>query len=84
MDAHCDGVPTGALRSERQYENFILELEWRHLNRGQLRRLHLGGSMPALGQPFLRAIEVRCLRTHLATPTHTPRTAMSFRFTDRP
>ena len=24
---HCDGIPTGALRTERQYENFILELE---------------------------------------------------------
>ena len=28
---HCTGVPTGALRTEKQYENFILELEWRHL-----------------------------------------------------
>src|SRR6185295_9847306 len=25
------GVPTGILRTERQYENFELELEWRHM-----------------------------------------------------
>jgi hypothetical protein len=31
---HCTGHPTGALRTPRQYENFILELEWRHLTRG--------------------------------------------------
>jgi hypothetical protein len=28
---HCTGRPTGALRTPRQYENFILELDWRHL-----------------------------------------------------
>ncbi|MFN7545474.1 MAG: DUF1080 domain-containing protein [Acidobacteriota bacterium] len=31
---HCDGIPTGALRTQRQYENFVLELEWRHLKPG--------------------------------------------------
>src|SRR5262245_7080784 len=25
------GVPTGVMRSVRQYENFELELEWRHM-----------------------------------------------------
>src|SRR5262245_14217653 len=25
------GVPMGILRSEKQYENFIIELEWKHL-----------------------------------------------------
>src|ERR1041385_2632898 len=31
---HCTGRPTGALRTARQYENFILEVEWRHLSKG--------------------------------------------------
>ena len=31
---HCTGRPTGALRTTRQYENFILEVEWRHLSSG--------------------------------------------------
>jgi hypothetical protein len=31
---HCTGKPTGALCTDRQYENFVLEVEWRHLSQG--------------------------------------------------
>ena len=59
---HCDGIPSGALRTERQYENFVLELEWRHLKpSGNAGVFIWSGPMPALGQPFLRAIEVQVL-----------------------
>lgn len=59
---HCDGIPTGALRTERQYENFILELEWRHLAPGGNAGVFVwAGPLPAVGQPFLRAIEVQVL-----------------------
>ena len=59
---HCDGIPTGALRTERQYENFILELEWRHLVPGGNAGVFVwAGPLPAVGQPFLRAIEVQVL-----------------------
>jgi hypothetical protein len=70
---HCDGVPTGALRSERQYENFILELEWRHLKpAGNSGVFIWAGPMPALGQPFLRAIEVQVLENAFGdTDSHT-------------
>ena len=27
----CSGRPTGELRTDRMYHNFILELEWRHM-----------------------------------------------------
>lgn len=30
----CTGRPIGILRTERQYENFILDLEWKHLQAG--------------------------------------------------
>ena len=30
----CSGLPIGVMRSERQYENFILEIEWRHMKPG--------------------------------------------------
>src|SRR5688572_15708603 len=30
---HCTGIPTGLLRTDRMYENFILELEWQHLRK---------------------------------------------------
>src|SRR5215207_3493111 len=28
------GVPTGVMRTDRQYENFELELEWKHMKPG--------------------------------------------------
>ena len=59
---HCDGVPTGALRTVRQYENYILELEWRHLVPAGNSGVFIWSSpLPAPGQPFLRAIEVQVL-----------------------
>ena len=30
----CTGLPIGVMRSEKQYENFILEIEWMHLEAG--------------------------------------------------
>lgn len=30
----CTGLPIGVMRSEKQYENFILEIEWRHMEPG--------------------------------------------------
>ena len=59
---HCTGKPTGALRTERQYENFVLELEWRHMRPGGNAGVFLwAGPIAAPGVPFLRAIEVQVL-----------------------
>ncbi len=59
---HCDGKPTGALRTEKQYENFILELEWRHLKSGGNAGLFVWAEpISAPGVPFLRAVEVQIL-----------------------
>ena len=30
----CSGQPIGVMRSEKQYENFILTIEWRHMQAG--------------------------------------------------
>ena len=30
----CSGHPIGVMRSEKQYENFILHIEWRHMEPG--------------------------------------------------
>lgn len=30
----CKGLPIGVVRSEKQYENFILHVEWRHMEAG--------------------------------------------------
>ncbi len=59
---HCTGFPIGHIRTERQYENFILELEWRHLTDGGNSGVFLWSSpLPAPGVPFLRGIETQVL-----------------------
>lgn len=59
---HCTGKPICALRTPRQYENFVFELEWRHLKPGGNAGVFIWGSaIAARGQPFLRAIEVQVL-----------------------
>ncbi len=58
----CTGKPTGVMRSERMYENFIIELEWRHLQSGGNAGLFIWGDpMTAKGTPFARGIEVQIL-----------------------
>ncbi|MFO0807875.1 MAG: DUF1080 domain-containing protein [Gemmataceae bacterium] len=58
----CTGKPTGALRMNRMVENFILELEWRHLKVGGNSGVFVWGSpIAAPGVPFLRGIEVQVL-----------------------
>ncbi len=58
----CTGKPTGAMRTERQYENFIMEVEWRHLSSGGNSGVFVWGTpIAAPGVPFLRGIEVQVL-----------------------
>ena len=59
---HCTGRPTGAMRTEKQYENFIMEAEWRHLSKGGNSGIFIWGTpIAAPGVPFLRGIEVQVL-----------------------
>ena len=58
------GTPTGFLRTDRQYENFILELEWMHENKKEVGNSGLfvwGDPLPAVGSPYTRGIEVQVL-----------------------
>ncbi|MES2595753.1 MAG: DUF1080 domain-containing protein [Verrucomicrobiota bacterium] len=58
----CTGKPTGALRTAKQYENFILEAEWRHLSDSGNSGIFIWGTpISAPGVPFLRGIEVQVL-----------------------
>lgn len=58
----CSGVPTGELRTERRYENFVAELEYRHLHAGGNAGFFVwSDALPAVGAPFLRAIEVQII-----------------------
>ena len=56
------GIPTGVLRTLRQYENFILELEWRHMRpKGNAGLFVWSDPVTARGQPFTRSVEVQIL-----------------------
>lgn len=58
----CTGIPTGILRTEKQYENYVLELEWKHLKKGGNAGLFLhSDAITAKGQPFSRSIECQIL-----------------------
>ena len=58
----CTGKPICELRTDRMYENFILELEYQHLEAGGNAGVFIwGDALTARGQPFVRAIEVQVL-----------------------
>jgi hypothetical protein len=56
------GKPTGVMRTDRHYENFVMELEWRHLQPGGNAGLFVwSDALPAVGVPFTRSFEVQIL-----------------------
>jgi hypothetical protein len=56
------GVPTGVMRTEKQYENFELELEWRHMKvTGNAGVFVWSSALTAPGVPFAKAIEIQVL-----------------------
>jgi len=58
----CTGIPTGVLRTTQQYENYILELEWRHLKEGGNAGLFVhSDAITAPGRPFTRSIECQIM-----------------------
>lgn len=58
----CSGIPTGEIRTERMYQNFILELEWRHLvPKGNAGVFVWADDITARGTPFIRSIEIQVL-----------------------
>jgi hypothetical protein len=58
----CSGKPIGEIRTERMFQNFILELEWRHMvPKGNAGVFVWADDITARGQPFHRGIEVQVL-----------------------
>ncbi len=58
----CTGKPTGLLRTTKTYENFVLELDWRHMVKdGNAGLFVWSDGIPALGSPFARAVEVQIM-----------------------
>lgn len=58
----CTGKPTGILRTDRHYENFILELEWKHLHKDGNAGLFIhSDDITAPGKPFSRSVECQVM-----------------------
>jgi hypothetical protein len=58
----CTGKPIGEIRTEKMYQNFIMELEWRHMvPRGNAGVFVWADDITARGVPFHRGIEVQVL-----------------------
>jgi hypothetical protein len=56
------GLPIGVIRSDRMYENFILEFDWRHMKSGGNSGCFAwSDGLPHVGGPFPRGIEVQVL-----------------------
>lgn len=56
----CKGSPTGILRSKKQYENYILEMDWMNAdNHSRTGIIIHADALPAPGQPFPRGIQCR-------------------------
>lgn len=56
------GVPTGTMRTERMYENFVMEVEWRHMKPGGNAGVFIWGDpITHVGRPFSRGVEVQIL-----------------------
>jgi hypothetical protein len=62
-------VPTGYMRSEKMYENFVLECDWRHLKSGGNSGIFVwGDGIPAMGTGYTRGIEVQVLDNGFNVP----------------
>jgi hypothetical protein len=58
----CSGKPTGVMRTDRMYENFVFEIEWRHMRpKGNAGVFVWSDGVIAPGTPFTRSIEVQVL-----------------------
>jgi hypothetical protein len=69
----CTGKPIGEIRTEKMYQNFILEVEWRHMVPGGNAGIFLfADDITARGVPFHRGIEVQVLENAYGnTRSHT-------------
>ena len=63
----CTGRPIGILRTDRQYENFVLQLEWKHLEAGGNSGVFVWSEgVPPEGERLPRGVEVQILELEWA------------------
>lgn len=58
----CSGKPIGELRTTRMYQNFVMDVEWRHMQpKGNAGIFVWADDITARGVPFHRSVEVQVL-----------------------
>ena len=58
----CTGKPIGVMRTERQYENFIMEVEWKHMEPGGNSGVFVwSDGVPPEGKRLPKGVEVQIL-----------------------
>ena len=58
----CSGHPIGVMRSEKQYENFILHIEWKHIEPGGNSGVFVwSNAVPPAGAQLPNGVEVQML-----------------------
>lgn len=58
----CSGKPIGEIRTRKMYQNFVMELEWRHMVPGGNAGIFVwADDITSRGVPFHRGIEVQVL-----------------------
>jgi hypothetical protein len=65
----CSGLPIGVMRSDKQYENFVLEIEWKHTEAGGNSGIFIWSEGTAFSdeEPLTKAMEVQMLDLEWAT-----------------
>ncbi len=58
----CTGMPAGILRTEAMYQNYVLELDWKHTRpKGNAGLFVHSDALPHVGKPFSRSMEVQIM-----------------------
>lgn len=61
-ELRCSGQPIGVMRSEKQYENFIMHVEWKHMEAGGNSGVFVwSGAVPDKEQRLPDGVEVQML-----------------------
>ena len=70
----CSGRPIGVMRSEKQYENFVLHVEWRHMEAGGNSGVFVwSNAQPRSRRPAAQRRRGPDARARLAQPEHAQR-----------
>ena len=57
----CKGKPIGVMRSEKQYENFLLHVEWRHMEAGGNSGIFAWSDAKPFGNRLPKGLEIQML-----------------------